>query len=561
MTALNSYAVLDYVKELRHYEPDAFVVYSGHNEFYGALGPASAVAFGRSPMLTRALRWVLELRISRVLDRVIDDLRGDPPPVQGKTLMGAMVGRTDVRVGDRVYRGAMDGFEHNLRNIIRAAGDTPVFLCEVVCNLRDQEPFGSTFDSGIDEARQRTLQDQLSSARSLLRQESGPMTLEPYEALVDADTTWASARFIYARALEGESRFEEAAREYRAARDLDGIRFRAPSRINRIIGEIAAESGAVLVPVETAIDRVSAPRAPGADLFFEHVHPRLHATQRIAEEIVEQIRLYDGLVAPEAWRADHDLERAEYLRRTGITELDREIADRRIFTLTHRWPFPESSETYRSDRPARGCKRSRRRIWTIKSILPRRTCGPGRDTSRWATSMPRPTSTEPTCKIFPVVPQRYARAGQIHLRAGRLEEAEALLRRGQFLAPSPVFQQLLAEIALEREQPQEALRLVGEALQSSQPTGLARWVQSKAQFELGRLEDARRLAADAVRLDPGNPRFAAWADSMGVPTPAEAASAAGRDAGPSEAQRDEQQRGQPEEQPEEPRQEQPPERP
>jgi hypothetical protein len=41
LTAVNSYTVLDFGKQVVHYQPDAVLVYVGHNEYYGALGVGS----------------------------------------------------------------------------------------------------------------------------------------------------------------------------------------------------------------------------------------------------------------------------------------------------------------------------------------------------------------------------------------------------------------------------------------------------------------------------------------------------------------------------------------
>ena len=41
MTATNSFTTLDFARELVDCQPDLYIVYDGHNEFYGALGVAS----------------------------------------------------------------------------------------------------------------------------------------------------------------------------------------------------------------------------------------------------------------------------------------------------------------------------------------------------------------------------------------------------------------------------------------------------------------------------------------------------------------------------------------
>ena len=47
MTAMNTFAVLDVMRDVMSYEPDAILIYAGHNEFYGAFGAASTESLGR----------------------------------------------------------------------------------------------------------------------------------------------------------------------------------------------------------------------------------------------------------------------------------------------------------------------------------------------------------------------------------------------------------------------------------------------------------------------------------------------------------------------------------
>jgi tetratricopeptide (TPR) repeat protein len=77
---------------------------------------------------------------------------------------------------------------------------------------------------------------------------------------------------------------EQAAGKFRAgdfagARDLDTLRFRADSRINAIILDVAARTGATLVDAEKLI-------RPDASSFYEHVHLRPEANLRLASAIL-----------------------------------------------------------------------------------------------------------------------------------------------------------------------------------------------------------------------------------------------------------------------------------
>ena len=41
MTAVNSYVIRDLAKRVLDYEPDAAIIYAGHNEYYGSFETAT----------------------------------------------------------------------------------------------------------------------------------------------------------------------------------------------------------------------------------------------------------------------------------------------------------------------------------------------------------------------------------------------------------------------------------------------------------------------------------------------------------------------------------------
>ncbi|HLA57257.1 MAG TPA: hypothetical protein VK622_00775, partial [Puia sp.] len=55
LTAVNSYTVLGFAKELVRYKPDAVLIYTGHNEFYGTLGVGSSSRIGNSTHINRLM--------------------------------------------------------------------------------------------------------------------------------------------------------------------------------------------------------------------------------------------------------------------------------------------------------------------------------------------------------------------------------------------------------------------------------------------------------------------------------------------------------------------------
>jgi len=446
MTGINSYAVADFVRELRAYEPDLFVLYVGHNEYYGAFGPASGASFGPAGGALTLLREASELRIVRLLRGVMGKLSGPPEPVKDKTVMEAMAGKTGIRRGDPVDRAALRGFESNLRRALREAEGVPVVLCEVVANLRDQAPFGSVHREGLSSEETSRFSALLDASRA-----AGPAeALADIAEVVRLDSIHAEGRYAHARALDAAPRPaggeginrdggpppDAAVREYRGARDHDAIPFRAPAAVNEIIRRVAGDGGAILVPLENRVASACSSPAPGRDFFFEHVHPRLRGHQVIAGAIAEALHRAGRPVSAPEWRLDADLPAEEYVRRTRITDLDEELADQRIFHLTHKWPFPPDPKArYQTHRDpeiaalARAILEHRMDLVEAHQRLGEIFLGRGDVEGAIA-------EYQAVCKIFPVVAEVFARTGELLRKAGRQEEAAPYFQRAAELAGS-----------------------------------------------------------------------------------------------------------------------------
>ncbi|KAA0222803.1 SGNH/GDSL hydrolase family protein [candidate division KSB1 bacterium] len=95
MAAINSYAVVEFARELAQYEPDLFVMYLGHNEFYGALGVGSTQSLGQSRGLVRLYLRLQKFRTFMLLRRLIMAVRqslqtNTSAPAGQQTLMEGM---------------------------------------------------------------------------------------------------------------------------------------------------------------------------------------------------------------------------------------------------------------------------------------------------------------------------------------------------------------------------------------------------------------------------------------------------------------------------------------
>jgi hypothetical protein len=138
----------------------------------------------------------------------------------------------------------------------------------------------------------------------------------------------------------------QAHEQFVEARDLDALRFRADSRLNEIIREIAAQQeGADVHLVDTAEIFASSWRDQNAtrphELFYEHVHLTLAGNYLMAERLLPKVveLLPPGLRAQEAHEA-HSLSLAECAEQLVYTDWNEYRNLTKMLMLMDDHPFP-----------------------------------------------------------------------------------------------------------------------------------------------------------------------------------------------------------------------------
>jgi tetratricopeptide (TPR) repeat protein len=255
VTAVNSYTVLGFAKELVDYQPDAVLLYSGHNEYYGTLGVASTSRLSGNRTLIRLMLALRRLRLTQLLSNGYRRLMGLFRPVgnySGETLMQMMVADSHIPFGSAIYQRGLDQFEANMDETLKLFSDRqiPVYISNLISNEKDMKPF---------------------------------VSVEPDN---NAASQYALGRLAYERGDTGE------ARGYFAnAIDLDGLRFRAPGAMNGIIARLCATySDAHLVDAHSEFGDWSAGRLIGNELLLEHVHPNLTGYALLSDAFYRELK-------------------------------------------------------------------------------------------------------------------------------------------------------------------------------------------------------------------------------------------------------------------------------
>jgi lysophospholipase L1-like esterase len=315
LTAVNSYTILGFAREAVRYEPDAILIYAGHNEYYGALGVGSTNRLGGSPWLINTLLRLRQLRFVQLFTQVYGRIAryfSTGTSKSGKTRMELMVADQQIAYGSPLFTRGIRQFETNMDetlNIFHRHG-IPVFFSNLVSNLKDQRPFISVPASGNAPA--------------------SPAAPDTANALYD---------YALGGQAWGRGDFAAAKQDYTRAKDMDALRFRAPEDLNDIIARLCRKyDNTHLVDTRAAFEASSDHGIIGKSLLLEHVHPNLVGYALMSDAFYRSLQQQGFIpVAPAK-----ELDFRQLLADMPLTRVDSLSGAYRIESLEKNWPFNQS---------------------------------------------------------------------------------------------------------------------------------------------------------------------------------------------------------------------------
>jgi len=359
VSAVNSYTLLDFADEIVAVEPDAVVVYAGHNEYLGLLGVGSSFSAGRRRPLVLAFLASKDVRILQLGRRGLAALNAEPPPPEPdrRHLMARVVAEDRIALGSPLYHRGLAQYEANLSALLaryRRAG-VPVFVGTLASNERGQPPFISGHAPGVDTAAWRRHFDAGLAALAAGRPAAARDAFDDALAVSDLH---ADTHFARGRALDALGRHAEARDAYLAAKDRDELRFRAPEEVNAILRRVAGEQGATVVEVQRALVAAAEDGAIGQDLMLEHLHPNVDGYFELADAYYEALHTA-GIGG--SW--EHPVDRATARREMPLTAVDVLYGLHRARSLTAGWPFRDGGTEYRPPRPRNEVEELAQGLW------------------------------------------------------------------------------------------------------------------------------------------------------------------------------------------------------
>ncbi len=289
-----SYRVALLMEELAHYEPDLFVIYTGHNEFledrtYGDM--ASDGGLVRSTRTT-----LLRTRTYSLLRRWILAMRSRSESSKKSLMSEKVKTRLDNSIGpedyhrDESWKGqVINHFQYNLERMIalaRTAG-AEIVLITPAANHKDCTPFKSEWSADLEPEEQRLAQEELKQARDALLRGEKEKALADLTRATGRDGTHASLQFHLGQALLAEGHDSEAKAAFDRALAEDICPLRALPPIVKIVRDVAMTQRVPLVDFVQLAEKMSPHGIVGANLFLDHVHPTIEGHRLLALEMIQ----------------------------------------------------------------------------------------------------------------------------------------------------------------------------------------------------------------------------------------------------------------------------------
>ncbi len=294
MTAINSHVVLQIAKDSARYNPDLFIVYLGNNE---VTGPYSAGTVYTLPLanlsVIRTAIAIKATRLGQLLTSLADSVgaqKNTPKEWLGLEMFLDNQVPADTPPLEAVYR----NFQKNLKDIrqISSKSGSKTIFCTVGSNLKDSPPFASLHRPDLIPTEKKKWDDIYRQGVEFELKGDYADAVERYLEAAKIDDRYADLQFRLGRCYWAAAEYEKARETYIRARELDTLRFRADSRINNIIRDIAAgktAEGIYLIDTTEGLEKNSPNAAPGQELFYEHVHLNFKGNYFLAKTIFEQV--------------------------------------------------------------------------------------------------------------------------------------------------------------------------------------------------------------------------------------------------------------------------------
>jgi len=299
-------------EEVAVYEPDLFVISTGHNEFIDQR--VYAHLFDRGRWLFAVQQRLLRLRLYVLLGDLLRMVRGTVrPELDGSQLYVPMFGanlRSEAWKDEyerdpeaqRFFALAM--FRNNVDRMIRIGQEAgaSVLLLSQSKNYADWPVTQSAHRRDLTPQELRDWQAHLAEAERARQAEDTTAELRALQRAAEVDGHWAALHQRLAEIYRARGDAKAAREHFRLAHNLTLDSFGTTPARNEVLHELAQQRGTLWLDVDRIFEEASPEGLVGFNLFADFLHPNLAGHQLIARRVFELLRAAGVPEPPSAWR-------------------------------------------------------------------------------------------------------------------------------------------------------------------------------------------------------------------------------------------------------------------
>jgi hypothetical protein len=274
------------------YRPDALIVFSGHNEYYGRWAWSRNVPYYDDEREHKPEATLLDLVLRnspfcRLILETIDRQRVSLIP--RKVVTRALVDRptyTEKEQDDLEsdYRRRVEA----IADFCQAMGTLPIFIIPG-SNDGDYEPSRSVMPPSTTPAERDAFAREFLRVRTMEADEPA-RAVEAYRELLGRAPGFAEAHYRLGRLLASAGAWDEARGHYVKAREFDGMPIRCPEALREIYRSLGARRPEVIVIDSTRVFEPMSPHGILDDhLYHDAQHPTLRGYIALAQDLLRQL--------------------------------------------------------------------------------------------------------------------------------------------------------------------------------------------------------------------------------------------------------------------------------
>ena len=327
-----SYRVAQLMEELIRYQPDLFIIYTGHNEFleertYHKIKEVPPLVRSTVSLLTHTRTWTA---INSALEKLHfvseqDDANRYKLSAEVDTILDQSAGPERYNRDDKLKLNILEHYRVSLQRMVslaRSVGAKVIFV-KPASNLKDCSPFKSQHTPGMTAADQQRAERLEAMSQPFYWSQNWGMALNFLSQAVALDPRSADLQYRLGQTLLGMGRYQDAKIALQRARDEDVCPLRALTLIGRIVASVAANQRVPLVDfaglLESRMQKTQGYSILGKEYFLDHVHPTIEGHKLLAVALLDAMT-EQGLVHPDTNWGDAAIQRIATKIEGGVNQ-------------------------------------------------------------------------------------------------------------------------------------------------------------------------------------------------------------------------------------------------